>query len=160
MDEHTARRAAAEFLGGQAVADTLTAVRIDPLGWSVLQTGTRSNRGLVFTDSGRLLAGSDRTAVRRKCRVRKGWLRSGCCGGIHGGYRTDQDVSKVECPGRFTLASDRRNQVRASGGALGAACRVEQRGVPDEDRGHLAKVAVGPPRHRALHRAAQTGRPL
>ena len=54
MDEHTARRAAAKFLGGQAVADTLTAVRVDPLGWSVLQTGTRSNRGLVVADSGRV----------------------------------------------------------------------------------------------------------
>ena len=58
MDEDTARRAAAEFLGGQAVADTLTVVRLDPLGWSVLQTGTRSNRGLVVADSGRVASDS------------------------------------------------------------------------------------------------------
>ena len=54
MDEETARRAAAAFLGGPVAEPAWTSRRVDPLGWYLARTGTRSNRGIVVADSGRV----------------------------------------------------------------------------------------------------------
>ena len=54
MDEDTARRAAAAFLGRPVAEPAWTAHRIDPLGWYLVHTGSRGNRGIVVADSGRI----------------------------------------------------------------------------------------------------------